>query len=81
MVRGGRGFLGSPAVPSAWQHAVPAGASQSSGESQAGLSSPPLPSPTSHPCHLQCVDNIRCNGLMMNAFEENSKVTVPQMIK
>uniref|UniRef100_A0A8C9UGS6 Ras protein specific guanine nucleotide releasing factor 1 n=1 Tax=Serinus canaria TaxID=9135 RepID=A0A8C9UGS6_SERCA len=25
----------------------------------------------------QCVDNIRCNGLMMNAFEENSKVTVP----
>uniref|UniRef100_A0A8C7LW79 Ras protein specific guanine nucleotide releasing factor 1 n=1 Tax=Oncorhynchus mykiss TaxID=8022 RepID=A0A8C7LW79_ONCMY len=25
--------------------------------------------------------NIRCNGLMMNAFEENSKVTVPQMIK
>ncbi|KAM5177642.1 ras-specific guanine nucleotide-releasing factor 1 isoform 2-T2 [Callospermophilus lateralis] len=28
----------------------------------------------------QCVDNIRCNGLMMNAFEENSKVTVPQMI-
>lgn len=30
---------------------------------------------------LQCIDNIRCNGLMMNAFEENSKVTVPQMIK
>uniref|UniRef100_A0A3B3SAK0 Ras protein specific guanine nucleotide releasing factor 1 n=1 Tax=Paramormyrops kingsleyae TaxID=1676925 RepID=A0A3B3SAK0_9TELE len=29
----------------------------------------------------QCIDNIRCNGLMMNAFEENSKVTVPQMIK
>ncbi|XP_063304764.1 ras-specific guanine nucleotide-releasing factor 1 isoform X1 [Pelobates fuscus] len=29
----------------------------------------------------QCVDNIRCNGLMMNAFEENSKVSVPQMIK
>uniref|UniRef100_A0A8D2E6Z9 Ras protein specific guanine nucleotide releasing factor 1 n=1 Tax=Theropithecus gelada TaxID=9565 RepID=A0A8D2E6Z9_THEGE len=29
----------------------------------------------------QCVDNIRCNGLMMNAFEENSKVTVPQMIR
>ncbi|XP_045416995.1 ras-specific guanine nucleotide-releasing factor 1 isoform X2 [Lemur catta] len=28
----------------------------------------------------QCVDNIRCNGLMMNAFEENSKVTVPQII-
>ncbi|KAG9331724.1 hypothetical protein JZ751_017289 [Albula glossodonta] len=27
-----------------------------------------------------CIDNIRCNGLMMNAFEENSKVTVPQMI-
>ncbi|KFM08299.1 Ras-specific guanine nucleotide-releasing factor 1, partial [Aptenodytes forsteri] len=39
------------------------------------------PSPTSHPCLFQCVDNIRCNGLMMNAFEENSKVTVPQMIK
>uniref|UniRef100_A0A8U8C9U8 Ras protein specific guanine nucleotide releasing factor 1 n=1 Tax=Geospiza parvula TaxID=87175 RepID=A0A8U8C9U8_GEOPR len=33
------------------------------------------------PVSLQCVDNIRCNGLMMNAFEENSKVTVPQMIK
>lgn len=30
---------------------------------------------------IQCIDNIRCNGLMMNAFEENSKVTVPQMIK
>lgn len=30
---------------------------------------------------LQCIDNIRCNGLMMNAFEDNSKVTVPQMIK
>ncbi|VTJ61321.1 Hypothetical predicted protein [Marmota monax] len=29
---------------------------------------------------IMCVDNIRCNGLMMNAFEENSKVTVPQMI-
>ncbi|TKS73425.1 Ras-specific guanine nucleotide-releasing factor 1 [Collichthys lucidus] len=28
-----------------------------------------------------CIDNIRCNGLMMNAFEDNSKVTVPQMIK
>ena len=32
-------------------------------------------------CVLQCIDNIRCNGLMMNAFEDNSKVTVPQMIK
>lgn len=80
-VRGERRFLGSAAVPGAWQHAVPAGASQSSGGCQMGLSSLPLPSPTSHPCHLQCVDNIRCNGLMMNAFEENSKVTVPQMIK
>lgn len=41
--------------------------------------SKPSPDPgTSCP---QCVDNIRCNGLMMNAFEENSKVTVPQMIK
>ncbi|MGH0185396.1 UNVERIFIED_CONTAM: hypothetical protein FKN15_017813 [Acipenser sinensis] len=30
---------------------------------------------------ILCIDNIRCNGLMMNAFEENSKVTVPQMIK
>lgn len=52
-------------------------------------------SPFTHPCFvtlteslisvcllaLQCIDNIRCNGLMMNAFEENSKVTVPQMIK
>lgn len=33
------------------------------------------------PCVSQCIDNIRCNGLMMNAFEDNSKVTVPQMIK
>uniref|UniRef100_A0A8D0GIX0 Ras protein specific guanine nucleotide releasing factor 2 n=1 Tax=Sphenodon punctatus TaxID=8508 RepID=A0A8D0GIX0_SPHPU len=29
----------------------------------------------------QCVDNIRCNGLMNIVFEENSKVTVPHMIK
>ncbi|XP_065455201.1 ras-specific guanine nucleotide-releasing factor 2 isoform X6 [Chrysemys picta bellii] len=29
----------------------------------------------------QCVDNIRCNGLMTIVFEENSKVTVPHMIK
>lgn len=36
---------------------------------------------TQDPLCSQCVDNIRCNGLMMNAFEENSKVTVPQMIK
>lgn len=36
---------------------------------------------TRAPLWPQCVDNIRCNGLMMNAFEENSKVTVPQMIK
>uniref|UniRef100_A0A8C6IK07 RAS protein-specific guanine nucleotide-releasing factor 2 n=1 Tax=Mus spicilegus TaxID=10103 RepID=A0A8C6IK07_MUSSI len=28
-----------------------------------------------------CVDNIRCNGLMTIVFEENSKVTVPHMIK
>uniref|UniRef100_A0A8B9Y9M4 Ras protein specific guanine nucleotide releasing factor 1 n=1 Tax=Bos mutus grunniens TaxID=30521 RepID=A0A8B9Y9M4_BOSMU len=28
----------------------------------------------------QCVDNIRCNGLMMNAFEENSKVTVRRLV-
>uniref|UniRef100_A0A8D2KZJ1 Ras protein specific guanine nucleotide releasing factor 2 n=1 Tax=Varanus komodoensis TaxID=61221 RepID=A0A8D2KZJ1_VARKO len=28
----------------------------------------------------QCVDNIRCNGLMTIVFEENSKVTVPHMI-
>uniref|UniRef100_A0A8C7MCT5 Ras protein specific guanine nucleotide releasing factor 1 n=1 Tax=Oncorhynchus kisutch TaxID=8019 RepID=A0A8C7MCT5_ONCKI len=39
----------------------------------------PLPHAFSS-CLLQCIDNIRCNGLMMNAFEENSKVTVPQMI-
>lgn len=37
-----------------------------------------IPSAESVP---QCIDNIRCNGLMMNAFEDNSKVTVPQMIK
>lgn len=30
---------------------------------------------------LQCIDNIRCNGLMTSVFEENSKVTVPYMIK
>uniref|UniRef100_A0A4W6CAU2 Ras protein specific guanine nucleotide releasing factor 2 n=1 Tax=Lates calcarifer TaxID=8187 RepID=A0A4W6CAU2_LATCA len=29
----------------------------------------------------QCIDNIRCNGLMTSVFEENSKVTVPHMIK
>ncbi|XP_034297097.1 ras-specific guanine nucleotide-releasing factor 2 isoform X2 [Pantherophis guttatus] len=29
----------------------------------------------------QCVDNIRCNGLMTIVFEENSKVTVPHIIK
>ncbi|XP_072462361.1 ras-specific guanine nucleotide-releasing factor 2 isoform X5 [Notamacropus eugenii] len=29
----------------------------------------------------QCVDNIRCNGLMTIVFEENSKVTVPHVIK
>ncbi|XP_041436423.1 ras-specific guanine nucleotide-releasing factor 2-like isoform X2 [Xenopus laevis] len=29
----------------------------------------------------QCVENIRCNGLMSNVFEENSKVTVPHMIR
>ncbi|XP_061553747.1 ras-specific guanine nucleotide-releasing factor 2 isoform X2 [Phycodurus eques] len=29
----------------------------------------------------QCVDNIRCNGLMTSVFEENSKVSVPHMIK
>lgn len=41
-----------------------------------------LSSPLTFPSSpLQCIDNIRCNGLMMNAFEENSKVTVPQMIK
>ncbi|XP_060233750.1 ras-specific guanine nucleotide-releasing factor 2 isoform X3 [Meriones unguiculatus] len=28
----------------------------------------------------QCMDNIRCNGLMTVVFEENSKVTVPHMI-
>ncbi|XP_040197565.1 ras-specific guanine nucleotide-releasing factor 2 isoform X3 [Rana temporaria] len=29
----------------------------------------------------QCIENIRCNGLMSNVFEENSKVTVPHMIR
>ncbi|KAF3849216.1 hypothetical protein F7725_015713 [Dissostichus mawsoni] len=28
-----------------------------------------------------CIDNIRCNGLMTSVFEENSKVSVPHMIK
>lgn len=39
------------------------------------------PSPATATTTWQCIDNIRCNGLMMNAFEENSKVSVPQMIK
>ncbi|OPJ82136.1 hypothetical protein AV530_008513 [Patagioenas fasciata monilis] len=30
---------------------------------------------------IKCIDNIRCNGLMTIVFEENSKVTVPHMIK
>uniref|UniRef100_A0AAY4EBS4 Ras protein-specific guanine nucleotide-releasing factor 2a n=1 Tax=Denticeps clupeoides TaxID=299321 RepID=A0AAY4EBS4_9TELE len=29
----------------------------------------------------QCIDNIRCNGLMTSVYEENSKVSVPHMIK
>ncbi|XP_046717018.1 ras-specific guanine nucleotide-releasing factor 2 isoform X3 [Silurus meridionalis] len=29
----------------------------------------------------QCIDNILCNGLMTSVFEENSKVTVPHMLK
>ncbi|XP_043564174.1 ras-specific guanine nucleotide-releasing factor 2 isoform X1 [Chiloscyllium plagiosum] len=29
----------------------------------------------------QCIDNIRCNGLMTSVFEEYSKVTVPHMIR
>ncbi|XP_053729906.1 ras-specific guanine nucleotide-releasing factor 2 isoform X1 [Synchiropus splendidus] len=29
----------------------------------------------------QCIDNIRCNGLMTSVFEENSTVSVPHMIK
>ncbi|XP_029025003.1 ras-specific guanine nucleotide-releasing factor 2 isoform X5 [Betta splendens] len=29
----------------------------------------------------QCIDNIRCNGLITSVFEENSKVSVPHMIK
>ncbi|XP_041937314.1 ras-specific guanine nucleotide-releasing factor 2 isoform X2 [Alosa sapidissima] len=29
----------------------------------------------------QCIDNIRCNGFITSVFEENSKVTVPHMIK
>ncbi|XP_043920173.1 ras-specific guanine nucleotide-releasing factor 2 [Protopterus annectens] len=29
----------------------------------------------------QCIDNIRCNGLMTSVYEESSKVTVPHMIK
>uniref|UniRef100_A0A672LWP1 Ras protein specific guanine nucleotide releasing factor 2 n=1 Tax=Sinocyclocheilus grahami TaxID=75366 RepID=A0A672LWP1_SINGR len=29
----------------------------------------------------QCIDNIRCNGLMTSVFEDNSKVSVPHMIK
>lgn len=39
------------------------------------------PCPPTTTTTWQCIDNIRCNGLMMNAFEENSKVSVPQMIK
>ncbi|CAM9812100.1 unnamed protein product [Lampetra planeri] len=29
----------------------------------------------------QCIDNLRCNGLMMNVFEDNSKISVPQMVR
>ncbi|KAJ0012862.1 hypothetical protein NQD34_017196 [Periophthalmus magnuspinnatus] len=29
----------------------------------------------------QCIDNIRCNGLMTSVFEDNSIVSVPHMIK
>ncbi|XP_076020156.1 ras-specific guanine nucleotide-releasing factor 2-like isoform X3 [Genypterus blacodes] len=29
----------------------------------------------------QCIDNIQCNDLITSVFEENSKVTVPHMIK
>ncbi|XP_076842576.1 ras-specific guanine nucleotide-releasing factor 2 isoform X3 [Brachyhypopomus gauderio] len=29
----------------------------------------------------QCIDNIRCNGLITSVFEENSKVTLPYMLK
>uniref|UniRef100_A0A673XAS4 Ras protein specific guanine nucleotide releasing factor 2 n=1 Tax=Salmo trutta TaxID=8032 RepID=A0A673XAS4_SALTR len=34
-----------------------------------------------HLSGLVCIDNTRCNGLMTSVFEENSKVTVPHMIK
>ncbi|KAF2980856.1 hypothetical protein EK904_003975, partial [Melospiza melodia maxima] len=37
--------------------------------------------PTDAPPFTVCIDNIRCNGLMTIVFEENSKVTVPHMIK
>ncbi|MEE6458707.1 hypothetical protein FKM82_000394 [Ascaphus truei] len=29
----------------------------------------------------QCIENIRCNGMMTTVFDENSKVTVPHMIR
>lgn len=47
----------------------------------ASLRGPELANVPSAESVPQCIDNIRCNGLMMNAFEDNSKVTVPQMIK
>ncbi|KAI2664409.1 Ras-specific guanine nucleotide-releasing factor 2 [Labeo rohita] len=37
--------------------------------------------PSDSPAFTVCIDNIRCNGLMTSVFEENSKVTVPHMIK
>lgn len=42
---------------------------------------PCYPSHISLSLSVQCIDNIRCNGLMTSVFEENSKVTVPHMIK
>lgn len=42
---------------------------------------PALQSESRSSALFQCIDNIRCNGLMTSVFEENSKVSVPHMIK
>lgn len=51
------------------------------GEEETGGQGPGLDSKSLSSGLFQCIDNIRCNGLMTSVFEENSKVSVPHMIK
>lgn len=74
-----RGRRSLPGPVTSARHVNPNYSLQHSDERMlAGTELTNIPSAESVP---QCIDNIRCNGLMMNAFEDNSKVTVPQMIK